>query len=104
MADLEYAGDEERPPSPIRTPMGLLWVMCQDLDDTPLRERERRQARARAEEERRRRLRALEERGCKVCGFWQVLESGYCADHDPALQAFNAKLGAGTGTGAGTVN
>jgi len=78
VADLEY-----RPPNGIRNAFGLIRAMCEELDDTRLVERERRLAEERRRRERERALEELRARGCKVCGFWQVLPSGYCYEHDP---------------------
>jgi len=74
-ADLQYSTDGR-----IRNAFGLIWTMCQDLDDTLLREREEAERRRREREERERRLRELQARGCKRCGFWDVDLSGYCYD------------------------
>ena len=73
VADVEYP-----PENGIHNAYALIFAMCRDLDDTPLREREERERRRRERRERERRLRELQERGCKRCGFWDVDLSGYC--------------------------
>ena len=79
VADLEYASTK----TPIRNAFGLIHAMCRDLDDTKLVEHEARQRRDRERCERQRRLRALQERGCQRCGWWQVGLDGYCAECRP---------------------
>jgi DNA-binding transcriptional ArsR family regulator len=77
-ADLQYSAERK-----IRNPYGLIYVMCRDLDDALLREREERERRLREREERVRRLRELQELGCRRCGWWQVDLDGYCEECRP---------------------
>ena len=79
VADLEYASTK----TPIRNAFGLIHAMCGDLDDTKLVEHEERERRDRARRDRQRRLRALQDRGCVSCGWWQVGLDGYCVECRP---------------------
>ena len=69
---------EYPPDNGIHNAYALIFAICRDLDDTPLREYEERKRRREQRLEQERRLRELQERGCKSCGFWDVDLSGYC--------------------------
>ena len=71
VADVEYPPDNG-----IHNAYALIFAMCRDLDDTPLREYEERKRRREQRLEQERRLRELQERGCKSCGFWGTGSDG----------------------------
>jgi len=75
VADVEYPPDNG---NGIHNAYALIFALCRDLDDTPLRELEERRRHRQKLKEQERLLRELQERGCKNCGFWDVDLSGYC--------------------------